>query len=236
VQRPEEQEPRQPATGASLLQQQQQQRQQQQQQWRPRRERQQMRQLQQPPRARQRAGAAAAAGAAARPALLAAACALLAALLLPATAADIEPDYAQLFGNSFLFYEAQQSGELPEWNRMARNSGGWRADAHLNDGAAVNLELSGGLYAQGGYVKATVPIAYTASMLAWAFIEFPKVGCCSSRCSGVRRCLGERSGAGGCWRTSGVAAAVGGGCCNAQGTVGASCRGRGAAAAAGRSA
>ncbi len=58
--------------------------------------------------------------------------------------------WADLLGSSFLFYEAQQSGALPAWNRARRGAGGWRDDAHTSDGSDVGVDLSGGFYDAGG--------------------------------------------------------------------------------------
>ncbi|MBR3417208.1 MAG: glycoside hydrolase family 9 protein, partial [Oscillospiraceae bacterium] len=38
-------------------------------------------------------------------------------------------DYAKALQMSLYFYECQQAGKLPEWNRVE-----WRGDAGLNDG------------------------------------------------------------------------------------------------------
>jgi hypothetical protein len=54
---------------------------------------------------------------------------------------------------SFLFYEAQQSGRLPAWNRIAAANDkvcGWRRDAHLDEGAPLGVDLVGGYYDAGG--------------------------------------------------------------------------------------
>jgi len=52
---------------------------------------------------------------------------------------------------SYLFYEAQQSGKLPDWNRMrADKPCGWRHDAHLNEGKSFGKDLVGGYYDAGG--------------------------------------------------------------------------------------
>lgn len=52
------------------------------------------------------------------------------------------------------FIEIQQSGELPDWNRVrVSEPGGWRGDAHLADGTGpdtIDADLSGGWYADGG--------------------------------------------------------------------------------------
>jgi endoglucanase len=62
----------------------------------------------------------------------------------------LEPPWAKLLGNSFLFYEAQQSGKLPSYNRVRRIVGGWRDDAHTTDGQDIGKDLSGGFYDAGG--------------------------------------------------------------------------------------
>jgi hypothetical protein len=54
-----------------------------------------------------------------------------------------EDDYALLLHNSYIFYEAQQSGALPPWNRVSLENGGWRGDAHLEDGGDVGRDLTG---------------------------------------------------------------------------------------------
>ncbi len=58
--------------------------------------------------------------------------------------------WGTLLGNSFFFYEAQQSGVLPTWNRARRANGGWRDNAHTTDGADVGYDTSGGFYDAGG--------------------------------------------------------------------------------------
>jgi hypothetical protein len=69
---------------------------------------------------------------------------------------DADDNYAKVLGLSYLFYEAQQSGDLPSWNRLlyGTNAGvygtGYRKSAHRTDGADVGKDLSGGLYDAGG--------------------------------------------------------------------------------------
>jgi hypothetical protein len=56
-----------------------------------------------------------------------------------------------LLGAHYLFVEAQQSGALPAWNRVAKGRpGGWRGDAHVQDGSEAGKDLSGGWYDGGG--------------------------------------------------------------------------------------
>src|SRR5690606_17468505 len=68
---------------------------------------------------------------------------------------------------SLWFYEAQQSGELPDWNRVS-----WRGDSALDDGSDVGLDLTGGWYDAGDHVKFGFPMAFSATMLAWGAVEY----------------------------------------------------------------
>lgn len=78
------------------------------------------------------------------------------------TAASGKPDYAEALQKSLYFYECQQAGPLPEWNRVE-----WRADSTMTD------EVLGGWYDAGDHVKFNLPMAYTASMLAWGLYQYP---------------------------------------------------------------
>lgn len=72
------------------------------------------------------------------------------------------PDYAEALQKSLYFYECQQAGPLPEWNRVE-----WRADSTMTD------EIKGGWYDAGDHVKFNLPMAYSASMLAWGIYQYP---------------------------------------------------------------
>ena len=71
-------------------------------------------------------------------------------------------NYGEVLQKSLLFYEAQQSGVLPDWNRVS-----WRGDSGLTDGADVGKDLTGGWYDAGDHVKFGLPMAASATMLAW---------------------------------------------------------------------
>ncbi|CAG8655557.1 7159_t:CDS:2 [Cetraspora pellucida] len=77
------------------------------------------------------------------------------------------PEYARLVAYSLYFYEAQRSGKLPTNNRVS-----WRHDSALNDGQDVNLDLSGGYYDAGDYVKFTFPLSWTITTIAWGALEW----------------------------------------------------------------
>ena len=72
-------------------------------------------------------------------------------------------NYAEIMDMSMFFYEAQQAGPLPEWNRVE-----WRCDSTMDD------PVLGGWYDAGDHVKFNLPMAYSASMLAWGLYQYPK--------------------------------------------------------------
>ena len=71
-------------------------------------------------------------------------------------------NYAEALQKSLYFYEVQQAGELPDWNRVE-----WRGDSITCD------EIPGGWYDAGDHVKFNLPMAYSASMLAWGLYQYP---------------------------------------------------------------
>ncbi len=95
-------------------------------------------------------------------ALIAASAAAYAPASVMSTSAADQPDYAEALQKSLYFYECQQAGPLPEWNRVE-----WRADSTMID------EIKGGWYDAGDHVKFNLPMAYSASMLAWGLYQYP---------------------------------------------------------------
>lgn len=85
---------------------------------------------------------------------------------------DIAPqigqfNYGEALQKSFLFFEANRSGYLPDDNRIK-----WRGDSALNDGQDVGLDLTGGYYDAGDHVKFGLPLAANMTMLAWGGVEY----------------------------------------------------------------
>ncbi len=76
-------------------------------------------------------------------------------------------NYGEALQKSLFFYEAQQSGKLPAWNRVT-----WRDDSALDDGSGVGQDLSGGWYDAGDHVKFGFPMAFSVTALAWGGIEY----------------------------------------------------------------
>jgi len=75
-------------------------------------------------------------------------------------------NYGEVLQKSLFFYEAQRSGDLPTTNRI-----NWRGDSALQDGADVGRDLTGGWYDAGDHVKFGLPMAASATMLAWGIVE-----------------------------------------------------------------
>ncbi|KAI9489430.1 Six-hairpin glycosidase-like protein [Zychaea mexicana] len=96
--------------------------------------------------------------------------ALLFLLLLSYFAAPIDaqnPYYTALLNDSLYFFEAQRSGVLPDNNRVE-----WRHDSGLEDGSDNNVDLTGGYYDAGNYLKFTVPLSHTLTLIAWGALEW----------------------------------------------------------------
>lgn len=89
------------------------------------------------------------------------------ALGLGATASVNAQQYGEALQKSLLFYEAQQAGPLPDWNRVE-----WRGDSVPDDGADVGLDLRGGWFDAGDHVKFGFPMAATTTLLAWGGVDY----------------------------------------------------------------
>jgi hypothetical protein len=76
-------------------------------------------------------------------------------------------NYVEALQKSLFFYEAQRSGALPPSNHV-----NWRGDSGLQDGADVGRDLTGGWYDAGDHVKFGLPMAASATMLAWGLVEY----------------------------------------------------------------
>jgi endoglucanase len=71
-------------------------------------------------------------------------------------------NYGEALQKSIYFYECQQSGPLPDWNRAKQ----WRGDSCLND------QVTGGWFDAGDHVKFGLPMAYSAAMLGWGMYQY----------------------------------------------------------------
>ncbi|KAL7748742.1 hypothetical protein RI367_005896 [Sorochytrium milnesiophthora] len=76
-------------------------------------------------------------------------------------------EYGRLLHASLLFYEAQRSGPLPDDNRIP-----WRKSSGLADGSTAGVDLVGGYYDAGDFVKFNFPQSFALTMLSWGALEF----------------------------------------------------------------
>ncbi|KAL1940113.1 hypothetical protein VTO73DRAFT_9448 [Trametes versicolor] len=74
--------------------------------------------------------------------------------------------WSNLLGNLLYFYDEQRSGKLPSNERVS-----WRNDSALDDGSDVNLDLSGGYYDAGDYVKYTFPLSFSLMSICWGALD-----------------------------------------------------------------
>lgn len=97
-------------------------------------------------------------------------------------------NYGEALQMAWYFYEAQRSGPLPKvdgdlpffdprtgellHNGFKANRVPWRGDSGLDDGADVGVDLTGGWHDAGDHVKFGLPMAFSASYLAWGVLEF----------------------------------------------------------------
>ncbi len=97
-------------------------------------------------------------------------------------------NYGEALQMGWYFYEAQRSGPLPKadgdlpfsdprtgqplHNGYLANRIPWRGDSDLDDGADVGIDLTGGWHDAGDHVKFGLPMAFSATYLAWGVIEF----------------------------------------------------------------
>ncbi|KAJ7742464.1 glycoside hydrolase family 9 protein [Mycena maculata] len=86
------------------------------------------------------------------------------------TSGDPNPQWTTLLGNLIYFYDEQRSGNLSSTNNRVP----WRNSSALDDGKDVGLDLSGGYYDAGDYIKATFPLSFTLMSICWGATDYGK--------------------------------------------------------------
>ena len=64
------------------------------------------------------------------------------------------------------FFDIQKSGKLVD------NKTSWRGDSGFKDGSEAKLDLFKGMYDDGDHMKFGFPLAFTATVLSWAILEY----------------------------------------------------------------
>ncbi|KAM7265781.1 hypothetical protein ACFE04_003464 [Oxalis oulophora] len=80
------------------------------------------------------------------------------------------PDnYSLALNKTLMFFDAQQSGKLPEHNDVS-----WRGNSCLKDGDSATdfKDLVGGYYDAGDAIKFNFPQSFAMTMLSWSVIEY----------------------------------------------------------------
>lgn len=85
---------------------------------------------------------------------------------VPGPPGAIAKKYADALKIAMQFFDVQKSGKL------AHNKISWRGDSAIKDGSEANLDLSKGMYDAGDHMKFGFPMAFTATVLSWAILEY----------------------------------------------------------------
>lgn len=75
--------------------------------------------------------------------------------------------WSNLLGNTLFYYDAQRTGELGNTSRVD-----WRNSSCIDDGSDVKLDLSGGYFDAGDFIKASFPLGFVLSSLAWGAVDY----------------------------------------------------------------
>ncbi|KAH9927154.1 Six-hairpin glycosidase [Epithele typhae] len=74
--------------------------------------------------------------------------------------------WSNLLGNLLYFYDEQRSGNISSSFRVS-----WRNDSALDDGKDVGVDLTGGFYDAGDYVKYAYPLSFTLMTICWGGLD-----------------------------------------------------------------
>ncbi|CAI9116914.1 OLC1v1018204C1 [Oldenlandia corymbosa var. corymbosa] len=85
---------------------------------------------------------------------------------VPGPPGAVTRKYSDALNTAMQFFDVQKSGKLVD-NKIT-----WRGDSALDDGKPANLDLSKGMYDAGDHMKFNFPMAFTATVLSWAILEY----------------------------------------------------------------
>ncbi|ESW28146.1 hypothetical protein PHAVU_003G262600 [Phaseolus vulgaris] len=79
---------------------------------------------------------------------------------------NVVQKYASALQLALQFFYVQKSGKVENQRVL------WRGDSGLRDGSEADLDLSKGMYDAGDQIKFGFPMAFTATVLSWAILEY----------------------------------------------------------------
>lgn len=85
---------------------------------------------------------------------------------VPGPPGAVQKKYGDALKIAMQFFDVQKSGKLVD-NKIS-----WRGDSALKDGSEAKLDLSKGMYDAGDHIKFGFPMAFTATVLSWAILEY----------------------------------------------------------------
>ncbi|KAL5706537.1 cellulase [Ranunculus cassubicifolius] len=85
---------------------------------------------------------------------------------VPGPPGAIDSKYSDALKIAMQFFDVQKSGKL------VNNNISWRGDSALMDGSEAKLDLSKGMFDAGDHMKFGFPMAFTATVLSWAILEY----------------------------------------------------------------
>ncbi|XP_052201645.1 endoglucanase 10-like [Diospyros lotus] len=85
---------------------------------------------------------------------------------VPGPPGAVVKKYGDALKTAMQFFDIQKAGKL------VNNKISWRGDSALQDGKEANLDLSKGMYDAGDHMKFGFPMAFTATVLSWAILEY----------------------------------------------------------------
>ncbi|KAK3231775.1 hypothetical protein Dsin_003656 [Dipteronia sinensis] len=85
---------------------------------------------------------------------------------VPGPPGAVEKKYSDALKTAMQFFDVQKSGKLVD------NQIPWRGDSGLKDGSEEGVDLTKGMYDAGDHMKFGFPMAFTATVLSWAILEY----------------------------------------------------------------
>ncbi|TKY45512.1 Endoglucanase 10 [Spatholobus suberectus] len=85
---------------------------------------------------------------------------------VPGPPGAVDQKYSSALKTALQFFDIQKSGKLVD-DKIT-----WRGDSGLKDGSQAKLDLTKGMYDAGDHMKFGFPMAFTATVLSWAILEY----------------------------------------------------------------